>query len=159
MAETEKVYGFCPTCKKEVKTFTKSELERKLKPSKSRSRKTKGMECQKLVAEKIAAAFGLSQDDVLSTGSGRTGVDIRLSEKAKECFGFVAIEVTASRSETSNPLVKFRQAVAHSEKQKIKLGGEVWKPILIYKRDNTPFYALVLFDDLLEVLSEKGVPS
>ena len=154
MAESEKLCGYCPTCKKEVKTFPKSELERKLKPTKSRSRKSKGMVCQKLVAEKIAQAFGLSQDDVLSTGSGRTGVDIRLSEKAKELFPFHAVEVTASRSE--HPLAKFKQAERHAEKQRQGKEEGNGKPILLFKKDFTPLYALVLLDDLLEVLREKG---
>lgn len=148
----EKLHGYCPTCRKECRVCTKTELERKLKPSKSRSRKSKGMACQKLAAEKIAAALGLSLDDVLSTGSGRTGVDIRLSAKAKELFPFHAIEVTADRSK--NPLSKFAQAERHAEKQRQGKEEGNGKSLLIFKRDLTPLYALILFDDLLEVLNE-----
>ena len=146
--------GFCSTCNKEVSILSKEELAKK-KASRitNKSSKQKARRAQQKVAETLIEAFMLTPEDFESIAMGQSGQDIRLTENARQKWPFHAIEVTASLNHSV--WAKFTQAQEHASKQKAgKVPGN-GRPILIFKKNSTPLFAMVLFDDLVEVIREK----
>lgn len=55
---------------------------------KTQSAKAKGRKLQQLVRDFIRETFELSENDVVSTSMGAQGIDVQLSDKARELFPF-----------------------------------------------------------------------
>ncbi|MBN1224915.1 MAG: hypothetical protein JXB23_16825 [Candidatus Aminicenantes bacterium] len=143
--------GWCPTCRKAVRILFKTEISEKKKMT-PKSSKQKGRRAQQAAADIIVKTFGLSEVDVKSVGMGQHGQDLELSEKAREVWPFHAIEITASLN--VGLLSKFEQAKQHAKKQ---AKGEVYgngRPLLLFKRNSTPLFAVTLFEDLAEAIKE-----
>jgi len=146
--------GFCPTCNKEVSIISKEVLkEKKQRRMTNKSVKQKARRAQQKVAEILVEAFLLSPEDFESIAMGQSGQDVRLTEAARKKWPFHAIEVTASLNHSV--WAKFTQAQAHAEKQKTgKVPGN-GRPILVFKKNSTPLYAMVLFEDLVQTIRER----
>lgn len=143
--------GWCSTCRKTVRVSFKAEIDSKKKMT-PKSSKQKGRRAQQAAADIIIKTFGLSEADVKSVGMGQHGQDLELSERARKVWPFHAIEVTASLN--VGLLSKFKQAKQHAKKQ---TDGEVYgngRPLLLFKRNNTPLFAVTLFEDLAEAINE-----
>lgn len=143
--------GWCSTCRKEVPVCPKSEI-RKKKGMTHKSAKQKGRRAQQLAAKILQDTLMLSPEDVESIGMGQKGQDLRMTDRAREAWPFHATEIT-SRTNVS-VTAKFAQAQRHAQKQ---IDGKVpgnGKPILLFKRNGTPLYAMVLLTDLAEVIAE-----
>jgi hypothetical protein len=145
--------GFCPTCNKEVSLISKEELTEKKGRIKSKSAKQKGRRGQQKVAEMLVAAFELAPEDFESIVMGQSGQDIRLTENARKRWPFHAIEITTSLNQSV--WAKFSQAQEHAAKQ---LAGKVpgnGRAILIFKKNNTPLFAMITLEDLLAAIRER----
>lgn len=105
-----------------------------------RSRKAKGFTFQKEVAEMIRSKFGLEDRDVCSTPSSVPGVDILLSNRAKELFPFA---VETKRTEKVSMWDWIKQAEQNR--------GEL-TPLVVFKRNRSDTYCCLKFDDLLEII-------
>jgi hypothetical protein len=147
--------GWCPTCHKECRLISQEDMKKKkAKRITGKSAKQKARRAQQAVAAMIQEAFGLEPEDVKSVTMGTSGQDIELSAKARGVWPFHAIEVTANLN--ASVWAKFAQARKHAEKQ---LSGKVpgnGKPILIFKKNGTALFAMVLFDDIISALQDKG---
>lgn len=107
-----------------------------------RSAKQKGRDYQKEIATRIREEYGLGERDVVSTPASVSGVDIILSEKAKECFPFA---VECKRQEKAS----IWQWIAQSEKN---AGKEI--PITVFRRNHGNSYVLVSWENFLKVLTQ-----
>lgn len=145
--------GFCPSCHKDAPIITKEQAKAKKSGITSKSAKQKGRRAQQAVAQALVEALGLTPEDIESVSMGVSGQDLRLSKTAREKWPFHAIEVTASPNVSL--MAKFAQAERHAEKQRD--GGRVGnaRPILIFKKNGGPLFALCLFDDLLKAIAEQ----
>jgi predicted DCC family thiol-disulfide oxidoreductase YuxK len=146
--------GYCPTCAKAVSILSRDDFEKKKeKPITNKSAKAKGRKAQQEVAQILMEAFGLTPEDFESIGGGQSGQDIRMTDKARKCWAFHAIEITAHL--TRSVWAKFRQAETHAQKQRDgKVPGNA-RPILIFKKNGSPLYAMVYFKDLVEAIRER----
>ncbi len=88
----------------------------------TRSAKNKGALLQKLVRDYILASFPLQSWDVKSTVMGERGVDVQLSEKAREYFNF---NVECKNVERLNLWAAWEQACSR----------EGAPPLLVVKRN------------------------
>lgn len=150
----KKFVGFCTTCNKDVSIITKEAFKKKKeKRITNKSAKQKARRAQQKVARILAEALGLEPEDFESIAMGQSGQDIRLTEKARKRWPFHAIEVTASLNHSV--WAKFRQAQEHARKQKNSQVPGNARPILIFKKNNTPLFAMLLFDDLVEAVREQ----
>ena len=146
--------GFCSTCNKEVSLVTKEELaKKKEKRMTSKSSKQKGRRAQQKVAATLIKALELTPEDVESIVMGQSGQDIRLTEKARHRWPFHAIEITSSLNHSV--WAKFTQAQEHARKQKEgKIPGN-GRAVLIFKKNNTPLFVMLLFEDLVGAIQER----
>ena len=107
---------------------------------KPRSAKAKGKRLQEKIAEMIRITFGLADMDVLSVPNSVNGMDIWLSETAKEYFPF-AIESKNTQS------LSIWKALEQAENNKEDL-----EPLLIFSRNHSKIYATLEFSKLLKML-------
>lgn len=105
------------------------------------SAKAKGRRLQQFVAEAIRNRFNLHADDVRPAIMGDNGEDIKLSAAARQVFPF---SVECKNTERLDVWGAIRQAEANA-------GGHV--PLVAFKRNRTEVYAIIPFNDLLEVLN------
>jgi hypothetical protein len=92
---------------------------------KPQSAKAKGRKFQQLLAKEIRSLFNLPEPDVKSTSMGASGIDIQLSDKARQVFPY-AIEAKAHKK--FSIFSTWKQALANAEKEDLK-------PLLIIKQD------------------------
>ena len=104
----------------------------------TRTRKAKGRNFQNHVAERIKESFDFTSRDVKPAIMGETGVDIHLSEKAFKNFPF-AIE--CKNTEKASVWQWIKQAETHGE----------GKPLVVFKRNRSKAYAIISFEDLLQL--------
>ena len=146
--------GWCPTCNKDVSIITKDELKAKKQHRiTAKSGKQKARRAQQKAASIIMEALQLQPEDVESIAMGQSGQDIRLTEQARNRWPFHAIEVTANLNQSV--WAKFSQAQKYATQQK---AGEIpgnGRPILIFKKNSTPLFAMVLFEDLADAIRER----
>jgi hypothetical protein len=125
----------------------KKDLKIKKKPISVSSRKAKGRELQKLVANKISEITGIKcgKDEAISSrGGGQSGTDIVLIDKAKKLFPY---SVECKRTEKLNLHDAVKQAKANQMKD------TDW--LVISRRSNED--AIVSMDiDAFFRLCEKG---
>lgn len=149
--EIEKRFGgYCNTCCKPVLLLTKDEILKKSKPIKRASAKAKGMGAQRDLADALALALNLDKEDIWSNSGGQTGVDLRLSPKARGKFPFHAVE--CANQQNINVWAKFNQACRHCVSQKIGKTPGNGAPILIFKRNGSEFYTMLKLSDFLELI-------
>ncbi len=155
LKEVKKFFvGFCTTCNKEVDIISKDELKRrKAKRITSKSAKQKARRAQQKVADILIESLHLQPEDVESITMGQSGQDIRLTEAARKRWPFHAMEVTSSLNQSV--WAKFTQAEEHAKKQKTgKVPGN-GRAILVFKKNNTPLFAMLTFEDLVEAIRER----
>ena len=110
---------------------------------KPRSAKNKGKRLQNKIRDLILEKFdSLEKDDVRSITMGDSGEDILLSPAARRLFPF---SVECKNQEKLNIWGALEQAEENS-------GNHV--PLVIFKRNRTKTYAVLEFDNLLELLNE-----
>lgn len=95
--------------------------------------KAKGRLLQNWVCEQIRELFGLSEADVKPAIMGESGMDIKLSDAARQCFGYAA---ECKNTEKLNLWDAWAQAVINAEKEQLT-------PILFVKRNrSTPLVVM-----------------
>lgn len=104
------------------------------------SRKAKGRKLQNTVASMIQDTLGLPESDVRPTAMGQSGEDIQLSERAQSIIPFDDVEVKCQEA------LNIWAALEQSEERGTS-------PLVVFKRNRSPIYAALLFDDLLQVLA------
>ena len=110
---------------------------------KPRSAKNKGKRLQNKIRDLILEKFDiLEPDDVRSITMGDSGEDILLSPAARKVFPF---SVECKNQEKLNIWGALEQAEENS-------GNHT--PLVIFKRNRSKTYAVLEFNQLLELLSE-----
>ena len=111
---------------------------------KPRSAKNKGKRLQNKVRDLILEKFNqLEPDDVRSITMGDSGEDILLSPAARRLFPF---SLECKYQENLNIWSALEQAEDNS-------GNHI--PLVIFKRNRTKTYAVLEFDNLLDLLDEQ----
>ena len=111
---------------------------------KPRSAKAKGRRLQNTVRDELRQAFPmLENDDIKSQTMGMPGEDIVLSPAAKKkiCYSFECKNV-----EKLNVWATIKQAEDNSEDR---------YPVVVIKRNGTKIYAVLEFDQLINLIGEK----
>jgi hypothetical protein len=106
------------------------------------SRKNKARTLQKFVRDLILAHYILEPDDVLSTGMGQSGVDIKLSPLARKHFNF---DVEAKNDENKS-IWHCWQCTTDNEKK--------GKPLLFMKKNFKEALAIMRATDFMKILEE-----
>ena len=110
---------------------------------KPRSAKNKGKRLQNKVRDLILEKFNtLEEDDVRSITMGDSGEDILLSPAARRLFPF---SVECKNQEKINIWEALDQAEGNS-------GNHI--PLVIFKRNRSKTYAVLEFEELLQLLDE-----
>ena len=109
---------------------------------KTRSAKNKGKRLQNKVALLIRELFNLSDKDVKSTTMGESGLDIQLSEAAREKFPYAIECKKHARFAIYNI---FKQAKANATKEKLTA-------LLIIEQDRSEPLAILTLEDFLKLL-------
>lgn len=109
---------------------------------KTSSAKSKGRRLQQRIAEVIRKTFGLSEEDVFSNPMGCQGEDVRLSDKARECFPF---SIESKNVEKINIWEALKQAEGENRK---------YKPLLVFSRNRSEDYCALKFSDFLLLLAQ-----
>ena len=110
---------------------------------KPRSAKNKGKRLQNKVRDVILEKFDkLEPDDVRSITMGDSGEDILLSPAARRLFPF---SVECKNQEKINIWEALDQAEGNSGKH---------TPLVIFKRNRSKTYAVLEFEELLQLLDE-----
>lgn len=108
---------------------------------KTSSVKAKGRSLQKHVRDLLYKTFPtLEEGDVESTSMGASGIDIKLSPKARKLFPY---SVECKNQESLNVWASFKQAEANVVK-----GTD---PLLVFKRNRTEVYCMLKLDDFLKL--------
>ena len=107
----------------------------------TKSRKAKGREFQQKIASRIREVFNLPDPDAVSTAMGQSGVDIQLSQAAREIFPY-AIE--CKKAETT----KIWEWISQAEENGKKTGLH---PLLVFSRSRSKIYAVVELEHFLEL--------
>lgn len=87
-------------------------------------------------------ACALEPDDIVITGSGDTGEDLKLSPRARKIFP-VCIE--NKNCEKLNIWDAIKQAQSH-------VGDRGFEPVVAFKRNNHPLMACISFELLVKLL-------
>ena len=113
-----------------------------MKPS---SAKAKGRRAAVEVRDLLLSTFPeLEPDDIRVTPSGVQGEDLQLSPRARELLPF-AFE--AKNKERLNIWDALAQSKAHVKDSK-------HKPVVVFRRNRTPFHVCIELDTFLELLKE-----
>lgn len=114
---------------------------------KPRSAKNKGKRLQNSIRDTILENFNnLEPDDVVSTLMGDSGTDIKLSPAARKLFPY---SVECKNQESLNVWNALEQAESN-----VKEGTT---PVLFFKRNNTPVYAVIPAEHFFELVKKKTV--
>lgn len=108
---------------------------------KTASCKAKGRIFQQFIAGKIRETFNLPDPDAVSTSMGQAGMDIQLSQAARELFPYC---VEAKKQEATKIWEWLKQAEDNGKKTGLT-------PLLIFSRNRSKPYAVVELDHLLEL--------
>ena len=107
------------------------------------TRKAKGRRFQQKLVKDIQDAFNLSEHDVYSVPMGVPGMDIWLSEAAREVFPFA---VEAKNQENWSIPAWWEQARSNANEE------TGLKPVLVVTRNNYKPVALIEWDHLVELM-------
>ena len=116
----------------------------KLAAKTSRSRRSKGSDFQKVIAEKIRDYFGLEERDVVSTPNSQKGVDVLMSNRAKELFNY---SMELKRQESISMWKWLEQAEANATDES--------PPLLIFKRNRSDVYCCLKFEDFISLFKKE----
>lgn len=108
------------------------------------TRKAKGREFQKYVAECLQESLGLPPEDVVSRPMGSPGLDIMMSADAREKFPF---GIECKRTEKLSIPAWWAQCYANAEEEDLK-------PMLVFRRNREPALAVMSFEDLLNMAAK-----
>ena len=112
---------------------------------KARSAKSKGKRAQNLIREMILSHFpDLHPDDVVSTLMGDSGTDIKLSPAARKVFPY---SPECKNQEKMNIWASLEQAEGNTK--------EGTTPVLFFKRNNTPVYAVIPAEHFFALVNKK----
>lgn len=105
--------------------------------------KAKGRRLQQDVRDAILKLHpSLTYNDVRSTGMGQSGLDVQLSEAARELFPWA---VECKRKEKINVYADWEQAEANKEDL---------EPLLIIRKSRKPALAVLKFETLMKLLEK-----
>ena len=110
----------------------------------TRSAKNKGAILQKLVRDYILASFPLNTWDVKSTTMGERGVDVQLSEKAREFFNF---NIECKNVERLNLWASWEQACSRPDAP----------PLLVVKRNKCKPLVVMDANDFFNLVRSKRI--
>jgi hypothetical protein len=109
---------------------------------KSRSCKNKGKRLQNEIVELILEKYSeLTTDDVKSTISGESGVDVQLSTAAKKLFPY---SIEAKNQETTKIWAWLEQAEKNCQPNT--------KSLLVFRRNRSKTYVVLNIDDFFKLL-------
>ena len=108
---------------------------------KSASCKAKGRALQNAVALIVRAAFALPPEDVRPAVMGETGVDIKLSARARAVFPFA---VECKKRESLNVWEALKQAEANAKKEGLR-------PLLVFQRNRSQAYVALSLADFMDL--------
>jgi hypothetical protein len=129
--------------KKELDELTGIEQPIK-KPISTKARKAKGRSLQNKVAEAVRNLTGLPKTDVKSNPMGNSGIDVLLSQEARQKFPYA---VECKNQEKLNIWETLKQAEGNAKNEDLK-------PLVVFKRSNTKPYVVMGFDDFFELLNK-----
>lgn len=110
-----------------------------------RSRKNKGKRLQNEVVQILYENYPmLEEGDLRSTIMGDSGTDVKMSPAAKRLIPF---DIECKNQETASIWQWLTQAEENSEEKRI--------PLVVFKRNRSKTYAVLEFDKLMELLSDK----
>ncbi len=119
-----------------------------MKITTGRGPKKKGREFENEIRATILETFpSLSPNDILARSMGDPGIDIILSEQARQILPFAIETKRTERLELTKAL---EQAEANAAKEKLKL-------CLVFRRNRSSPYAILKWEDLLGLLKERQV--
>lgn len=108
------------------------------------SRKAKGRRLQQHVRDEVLNKFTeLTERDVVSVPMGCAGADIMLSEVASNLFPY---SVECKNQESLSIWASLEQS---------KSSNRDLTPLLVFKRNNTPVYCALKFEDFMKLIGEK----
>jgi hypothetical protein len=107
----------------------------------TKTRKAKGKGFQNDLTVDIRAKFNLPDEDVVSNGMGQPGMDIQLSERARQVFPFA---VECKRQESLNIWESLKQAEYNAEKENLV-------PAVAFKRNYSDTYIALPWDAFLKL--------
>ena len=113
---------------------------------KIKSAKAKGRNLQNLVRDKLRSIFVgkvLEEDDIKSQTMGMTGEDIVLTPAAKKVIPY---SFECKNTERLNLWKSLEQCESNCEDR---------SPVLVIKRNRSEVYAVVKFDNFLNLIEEK----
>lgn len=113
--------------------------------SSTKTNKAKGRRLQNWMAEKIREITQLPKTDVAPAVMGESGMDIKLSQKARELFPYA---VECKNVERLNIWKAIEQAEYNARTEKLK-------PLVVFKRNNTDKFVVLKATDFLELLQNK----
>ncbi len=105
------------------------------------SRKAKSRRAQDAVASDLQELFNVDRNDIKPTPMGISGIDIQLSNKIRAIYPW-AHEVKNQEKLSIWSALDQCQQNANNEKL---------KPCLVFKRNRTPMYAVILWDDWIDI--------
>lgn len=114
------------------------------------SAKAKGRRLQQETRDAVLATFPtLEPDDVRSTSMGASGADLLLSPAAKRLFPFF---VECKNVENLNIHKALAQAIQGQQLALVRTGGVAVAPLVVFRKNNTPAYAALPFETLLDLV-------
>lgn len=115
-----------------------------------RARKTKGQKFQKKIVKLLRNHFNIDNNiidcfdgDVQAALMGQSGIDIKLSPKAKEIIPF---DIECKRQEKLNIWKALAQCEGNATGERI--------PLLVFKRNHSETYACLEINCLLNLIKE-----
>jgi hypothetical protein len=111
-----------------------------------KSRKAKGRALQQQIRADLIDHLGIHDLDIKSTAMGQSGCDLYLSPAARAVFPY---GIEAKNQESLNVWSALQQCQDNAE-------AEGLIPLLIFKRARSPTYAVLRWEDLLQLLSSRG---
>jgi len=108
------------------------------------SGKSKARLHQQAIAADIQTAFNLPEEDVVSVPMGSPGLDILLSNRAREVFAY---GVEAKRVEKLSIPSWVRQCTTNAEKEGLT-------PLLVYRRSREDAMAVMRWSDFLVIAAK-----
>lgn len=108
------------------------------------SRKAKGRRIQNTVAEDLQHMFGVDKNDIKPTPMGVSGIDIQLSNTIRAVYPW-------GHEVKNHEKINIWAALEQCERN---AALEELKPCLVFTRNRTPIYTVVLWSDWLAMQRE-----
>lgn len=112
---------------------------------KTSSAKQKGRKFQQEIAKTLQATFQLPECDVESCPMGSQGLDVKLSQRARERFPY---GIEAKNQETTKIWEWWKQTETNAEKDGLT-------PLLVFRRNRQEPLVCMKFDDFMQLIGDK----